>query len=71
MGIDLYSATASCGSLSNAWSYSGIDMDDGLPVDVSLDFMTINPTSGAITVGKAKPAGTYQIKVIGSLPNNY
>jgi hypothetical protein len=45
-------------------------MGDGLPVDVSLDFMTINPTSGAITVGLAKPAGTYKIKVVGTLQNS-
>ncbi len=68
MGIDLYSATASCGPVT--WTYSGIDMADGLPVDVSSDFMTINTTSGAITVGKAKPAGSYQVKVVGTLPDS-
>jgi hypothetical protein len=46
-----YSATVNCGSLPNTWIYSGIDMADGLPVDVSSNFITINPNSGAITVG--------------------
>ena len=44
-------------------------MADGLAVDATSDFITINPTLGAITVGEAKPAGTYQIKVIGTLPD--
>jgi hypothetical protein len=42
-------ATATCGSVT--WAYSGIDMDDGLAVDASIDLITINPTSGVITVG--------------------
>jgi hypothetical protein len=46
-----YSATVNCGSLPNTWIYSGIDMADGLPVDATSDLITINPTSGAITVG--------------------
>jgi hypothetical protein len=50
MVIDPYSATVICGSPSNTWTYSGIDMGDGLTVDASSDLMTINPTSGAITV---------------------
>ncbi len=45
-------------------------MGDNLPVDVSSDLMTINPSSGAIMVGQAKPAGTYQIKVVGTLPDS-
>jgi hypothetical protein len=69
--IDPYSATVNCGSIQNTWTYSGIDMDDGLAVDATLDLITINPTSGAITVNQAKPAGNYKIKVIGTLPNNY
>ncbi len=68
MDIDPYSATASCGPVT--WTYSGIDTADGLAVDKTSDLITINPTSGAITVGKAKPAGTYQIKVVGTLPDS-
>jgi hypothetical protein len=49
--IDPYSATVKCGSLPNTWTYSGIDMADVLPVDATSDLITINPTSGAITVG--------------------
>ncbi len=45
-------------------------MADGLAVDATSDLITINPTSGSITVGKAKPAGTYQINVIGTLPDS-
>jgi hypothetical protein len=70
LGIDPYTSTASCGSLPNTWIYSGKDMADGLAVDTTSDLITINPTSGSITVGKAKAAGTYQIKVIGTLPDS-
>jgi hypothetical protein len=49
--IDPYSATVNCGLLSNTWTYSGIDMVDVLPVFAISDLITINPTSGAITVG--------------------
>jgi hypothetical protein len=49
-GITPYSATLNCGSLSNTWTYSGLDMADGLKVDASANSITVNPSSGAITV---------------------
>ncbi len=71
MRIDPYFATVNCGSLPNTWTYSGLEIGNGQAIDATSDLITINPTSGAINVAKAKPAGTYQIKVIGTLPNNY
>ncbi len=69
--ITPYSATVNCGSLPNTWTYSGLDIGQGQLIEDTSDQISINPVSGAITVGLAKPAGTYQIKVIGTLPNNY
>ncbi len=60
-----------CGSLPNTWTYSGIDVAYDLPVYATSDKIDINPSSGAITVDKSMPVGTYKIKVIGTLPNNY
>jgi len=31
--------------------------------------ISVDPTSGAITVDQSKPAGTYNIKVVGTLPD--
>ena len=60
-----------CGSLPNTWTYSGRDMAYDLPVYATSDKIFINPFSGAIIVDQATPVGTYKIKVIGTLPNNY
>ncbi len=69
--ITPYSATVYCGLLSNTWTYSGLDIGQGQLIEDTSDSISINPASGVITVGLAKPAGIFKIKVIGTLPNNY
>ena len=44
-------------------------MSDNLPLDTTTDLITVDPISGTITVDKSKPAGTYSIKVIGTIPD--
>ena len=51
------------------WTYNGIDQADGLALDLATKLVSINPSSGQITVALAKPAGTYNIKIIGTLPD--
>ncbi len=51
LGITPFSATVmNCGTLTNTWTYKGIDMSDGLVLDPSLDRMTVDPNSGAIQI---------------------
>lgn len=35
-----------------------------------IDFISVNPTNGAIDVSALSTSGTYKIKVVGKLPNN-
>ena len=44
-------------------------MSDNLPLDTTIDLITVDPISGAITVDQSKPVGTYEIKVVGTLPD--
>jgi hypothetical protein len=58
-----------CGTLTNSWSYTGIDTSDGAALDLATKLISINPTSGQINVALSKPAGTYNIKIVGTLPD--
>lgn len=69
LGITLFSATVNCGTPSNVWTYTGIDMSDGLALNSAIDLITVDPNFGTIQVQQAKPAGTYQVKVVGTLPD--
>ncbi len=50
LAITPFSATVNCGTLTNTWTYKGIDMSDGLPIDSSLDLMTVDPKTGDIQI---------------------
>ena len=43
---------------------------DGHTLVAANDQMSVNPSTGSIFVSISKPAGTYQIKVIGTLPDS-
>ena len=48
LDITPFSATVNCGTLTNTWTYKGIDMSDNLLLDSTLDKMIVDPSSGAI-----------------------
>ncbi len=45
--------------LTNTWTYNGIDMSDGLPVDPITKLITIDSNTGAINVSQTMPVGNY------------
>jgi hypothetical protein len=55
--------------LANTWTYTGVDVADGLALDIAAKLISIDSSSGTITVSLAKPPGTYNIKIIGTLPD--
>ncbi len=67
LSITPFSAIASCDS--PIWKYSGVDPIDGHYLNYSTDLMSLNTTSGEIRVAQTKQLGTYNIKVIGTLPD--
>jgi hypothetical protein len=69
LAITPFSATVNCGSLLNTWTYTGVDLADGQVLDIATKLMSISSSSGAITVALIKPPGTYNIKIIGALPD--
>jgi hypothetical protein len=46
-----------------------LDSADGHSLDAATDLMSVNSATGAIFVSTLKPLGTYNIKVIGTLPD--
>ena len=58
-----------CGSQPPTFSYSAINLSDGLALDSIADHVSISSSTGTMTVAISKPAGTYFIKVIGTLPD--
>jgi hypothetical protein len=46
-----------------------LDNADGHSLDFATDLISVNSATGAIFVSASKPAGTYNIKVIGTLPD--
>ena len=64
-----FSTTLNCGSYSTTWTYTGVDNSDGHALVAATDFMSVDSATGTINVTKSKPAGTYTVKVIGTLPD--
>ncbi len=48
LDITPFSVTVNCGILTNTWTYKAIEMSGGLPIDSSLDLMSVDPNTGAI-----------------------
>jgi hypothetical protein len=46
-----------------------LDNSDGHSLEAATDLMSVNSATGAIFVSTSKPGGTYNIKVIGTLPD--
>lgn len=67
--ITPFSASVNCGTLTNTWTYKGIDLSDGQELDPSVDLISVHPSQGSIQIQSAKPAGIYKIKVLGTLPD--
>jgi hypothetical protein len=51
------------------WTYSGINQTTGLPLNLTTDLMSVDASSGKITVKFDKPEGAYRVKVVGTLPD--
>ncbi len=66
LSISPFSATVNCGTLTNSWTYKGVYMHNGLILEPKFDYITVDQNLGTIQVKKALPAGTYQIKIIGT-----
>jgi hypothetical protein len=58
-----------CGTQTPSFSYSAIDLSDGLSLNSMADLVSIDALTGTLTVDISKPSGTYSIKVIGTLPD--
>ena len=67
MPITPFSAIATCDSF--IWKYHGVDTAKGDNLNYSVDLMSVNQDTGEIRVAQAKQLGSYQIKVIGMLPD--
>ena len=61
-------ATINCGSYPNTWKYTGYDNSDGHALNQATDLIGVDSSNGTIYVSKFKPPGTYQVKIIGTLP---
>jgi hypothetical protein len=69
LSITPFSATLNCGSYATIWTYTGVDNSDGRALAIATDLMSVDSATGTIFVSKSKPAGTYTVKVIGTLPD--
>ena len=66
--ITPFSATLNCGSYSNTWTYIGYNNSDGKALDQATDLIGVDSATGAIFVSKSKPRGSYEVKIVGTLP---
>ena len=66
--ITPFSATLNCGAYANTWTYIGYNNSDGRALNQATDLIGVDPTTGTIFVSKSKPRGTYQVKIVGTLP---
>jgi hypothetical protein len=67
LNISPFTATASCGTA--AWIYTGVDPSDSHSLSYATDLISVDYTTGAITISTTKAPGTYSVKVIGTLPD--
>lgn len=66
MPITAFTAAASCGNA--VWKYSIVD-EFSFPLFYVSDLLGCDFNSGSIKVNTNKAAGTYNIKIIGTLPD--
>ena len=66
--ITPFSATQNCGAYANTWTYIGYNNSDGRALDQATDLIGVASTNGTIFVSKSKPRGTYEVKIVGTLP---
>jgi hypothetical protein len=67
--ITPFSAILNCGAYANTWMYIGYINSDGQALNQATDLIGVDSTTGSIFVSKSKPRGTYQVKIIGTLPD--
>ena len=65
--ITAFTATASCGTA--IWKYSAVNPTNSNPFVYSTDMLGTDLNTGAIKVNTIKAVGTYEILVIGTLPD--
>jgi hypothetical protein len=64
--IIAFTAKASCGN--TIWKYTSIDSTNLNPLIYATDMIGCDLSTGAIKVNTNKAAGTYSVKIIGTLP---
>ena len=65
--ITAFTATASCGN--PIWKYTAVDPTNSNPLVYTTDMLGCDLSTGAIKVNTNKAAGTYSVKIIGTLPD--
>jgi len=65
--ITAFTATASCGN--PIWKYTAVDPTNSNPLVYATDMLGCDLSTGAIKVNTNKAAGTYRVKIIGTLPD--
>ncbi len=65
--ITAFTATASCGNA--IWKYSAADPTNSNPLIYATDMIGCDLTTGVIKINTNKAAGTYSVKIIGTLPD--
>jgi hypothetical protein len=70
IAITPFSKNTDCSPYSNTWIYSGLNNTNGNILNQASDLIGVDSKTGAIFVSKYKPPGTYNVKIIGTLPEN-
>ena len=65
--ITAFTATASCGN--PIWKYTAVNPTNSNPLVYTTDMIGCDLSTGAIKVNTNKAAGTYSVKIIGTLPD--
>ncbi len=66
--ITPFSASLNCGSYANTWTYIGYNNSDGKALDQVTHLIGVDSATGTIFVSKSKPRGSYEVKIVGTLP---
>jgi hypothetical protein len=65
--ITAFTASASCGN--PIWKYTAVDPTNSNPLVYTTDMIGCDLSTGAIKVNTNKAAGTYSVKITGTLPD--
>jgi hypothetical protein len=57
------------GGYANTWTYTGYNNTNGNILNKTTDLVGVNQTTGSIFVSNSKPPGSYQVKIVGNLPD--